>query len=700
MTLDVYLSVFTLMLISLGINLLALKTRIPYTVLLVLAGSFLVPLSDYDAFSFVSSFQLTPELLFFIFLPILIFESAYNINIRNIKENKFVISVLAILGLLISTFFIGYVGQWALDLIGFEIPLLVTLLFGAAISATDPVAVLSLFKEYGAPHRLTLIFEGESLFNDGTAFAIFLVFLEIMQYGFHGTTTVVQGLFSFVTMIVGGILFGLIMGLLFSKMIEWVKGHEHLEITLTLLVAHFTFLLAELISEKLIILGHHIHLSSIIATLVSSLVMGNFGRYKMSSGVEEYMEKFWGYFAFLANSLVFLLMGLLFTQLSVSLRLTLWPILLMMLVVAVARAVSIYLSIGIVNQIKSEESIPANWQHLLAWGSLRGSLAVIMVLLIPDNLSLPNWNYDFSIKEFIIAITIGSIYFTLLVKATTIGKVIRWLKIDELLPHEQMGYCKTKALVYQTLIERIKQLFEHHEINPLQYETLLAEYQKLYQRASKKCRGEANNSSHVIENLLRIYTLAIQKRELKELFRRDEISESIYKKNLLILETQTEHVEQDRQKLHSLNAYFESWLSRTGHFFRRILFLSQQTDSKELYLYYRTQFKLINKVLNELAEIKTSPLFEFFDDPKALANVTKIYLQLKEKNIQQMRIELQSNKELLDEMNEQSAKSLLHITLTDTIKELREHEIISNKLYVLLCNEMNDPRLSNNEIDS
>ncbi|NOR69667.1 MAG: sodium:proton antiporter, partial [Methylomarinum sp.] len=418
MTLDVYLSVFTLMLFSLGINVISLKTRIPYTVLLVIGGSLLVPLSEIDVFSFVTSFQLTPELLFFIFLPILIFESAYNINIRNIKENKFAISMLAIVGLLISTFFIGFVGQWAFQLLGFDIPLLVTLLFGAIISATDPVAVLALFKEFGAPHRLTLIFEGESLFNDGTAFAIFLVLLDIMLHGFNGASTILQGIFSFFTMILGGGLFGLLMGFLFSKLIQWVRGNEHLEITLTLLVAHFTFLLAELISEKLVIYGHHIHFSSIIATLVSSIVMGNFGRFKMSIGVEEYMGKFWSYFAFLANSLVFILMGLLFTSLSISLNLAILPILMMILVVAVARAVSIYCSIGIANQIKSEESIPLNWQHLLSWGSLRGSLAVIMVLLIPDELSLPNWNYEFSIKEFIIAITIGSIYFSLLIKAT------------------------------------------------------------------------------------------------------------------------------------------------------------------------------------------------------------------------------------------------------------------------------------------
>ncbi len=703
MTLDVYLSVFTLMLFSLGINIISIKTRVPYTVLLVIGGSFLVPLSKIDAFSFVTSFHLTPELLFFIFLPILIFESAYNINIRNIKENKFSISILAIVGLLISTFFIGFVGQWAFHLLGLEIPLLVTLLFGAIISATDPVAVLALFKEYGAPHRLTLIFEGESLFNDGTAFAIFLLLLDIMLHGFNGATTILQGFLSFCTMILGGGLFGLLMGLLFSKLIQWVKGNEDLEITLTLLVAHFTFLLAELISEKLVIYGHHIHFSSIIATLVSSIVMGNFGRFKMSVGVEEYMGKFWSYFAFIANSLVFILMGLLFTSLSISLNLAILPILMMILVVVVARAVSIYCSIGIANQIKSEESIPLNWQHLLSWGSLRGSLAVIMVLLIPDDLTLPDWNYEFSIKEFIIAITIGSIYFSLLIKATTIGKVIRWLKIDVLLPHEQMSYYKSKALIYQNLNTRIKELFEHHEISESQYKALTSEYQKLYQEVCKQCQDKSKDSSHVVENMLRIYTLALQKDELKELFRRSEINENIYKKNLLILETQTERVEQDKAKSQSLNAYLYSWMSGFNNALRRLFFLPKKlSDSQELYLYYRTQYKLINKVLDELALIENSPLVEIFDDPKALQNVINIYKYLKNKTVLKMDHETQSDNNLLDDFNEQSAKALLLITQTDTLKELHEHEIISSKLYVLLKQEINEETaqpLANEGID-
>lgn len=691
MTLDVYLSIFTLMFISLGVNVLALKFRIPYTVLLVIAGSLLVPLSEIEFLSFITSFQLTPELLFFVFLPVLIFESAYNIKVRNIRDNKIAISLLAIVGLLVSTLFIGYIGYWGFQLLGFQIPLLVTLLFGAIISATDPVAVLALFKEFGAPHRLTLIFEGESLFNDGTAFAIFLVLLDVISHGYHGYPTLLQGLFTFCTMIIGGTVFGLFMGFLFSKLIELVKGHENLEITLTLLVAHFTFLLAEVVSANWVVNGHAIHLSSIIATLVASMVIGNYGRFKMSSGVEEYMGKFWEYFAFVTNSLVFILMGLLFTSLTVSLNITWLPILMIILVVAVARAISIYVSIGIANQFKSEKNIPSSWQHLMAWGSLRGSLAVIMVLLIPDDISLPNWSYEFSIKEFIIAITIGSIYFSLLIKATTIGKVVRWLKIDVLLPYEQLSYYKSKALIYMDIINRSKELYDNHYISAEQYQKFTDYYQRLHKKICRQCDELNIDSSHIMENMLQLYTLKIQKKELKALFKHDEISESIYKKNLNILEIQTERVEQDSTKLKSLNAYFTTWIAVLNDILRKVFFLPvRKDDPEELYLYYQTQYLLISRVLEEMHQLKNSHLSEIFDDPKAIRNVIAIYQELKKVTEQQMQNEIASNQEMLEHLNEQSAINLLQTVQTDTLKELHESEIITNKLHVILNKELNN----------
>jgi CPA1 family monovalent cation:H+ antiporter len=318
MHLEVILSLFTLMLISIGVFFLSQRMKIPYTVLLVVVGSLLVPLSHIEIFSFIDSFQLTPELLFFVFLPILIFESAYNMNIRKMAESAWSISLLAVVSLILSAFFVALGMFYGLKLIGFDIPFVVALLFGALISATDPVAVLALFKEYGAPRRLALIFEGESLFNDGTSLALFLIILEVLVHGFGGAISVMEGVFMFTTMIVGGIGLGLVMGAIFAKLIERVKDNENIEITLTMLVAHFTFILAEILSEHLVIFGYEIKFSSIIATVVASMLIGNYGRYKISSRVEEYMEKFWGYFAFIANSLVFILMGLLFANLNID----------------------------------------------------------------------------------------------------------------------------------------------------------------------------------------------------------------------------------------------------------------------------------------------------------------------------------------------------------------------------------------------
>ncbi|MCK5356625.1 MAG: sodium:proton antiporter, partial [Methyloprofundus sp.] len=236
-----------------------------------------------------------------------------------------------------------------------------------------------------------------------------------------------------------------------------------------------------------------------------------------------------------------------------------------------------------------------------------------------------------------------------------------------------------------------KELFENQEISEAQYKTLTAEHQVLYQQICQQCNETSKDPSHVVENLLRIYTLALQKSELKEIYRRDEINENIYKKNLLILETQTERVEQDRPQLKSLNAYLDSWIGKFNQIIKRFFLSSTHlSETQELYLYYRTQYKLLNKVIDDLALIKNSPLIEIFDDPKAFQNVENIYQYLKNKTVQEMADEIQSNKDLVDDMNAQSAKALLSITQADTLKDLHKYEIISSKLYLLLKKEMDD----------
>ena len=153
--------------------------------------------------------------------------------------------------LLISTIIIAGALFYILPFVGFPFRFFVALIFGALISATDPVAVLALFKDYGAPRRLRLLFEGESLFNDGTSFALFLIALEFAVKGGFSASNILEGLLSFGIMIIGGGLLGLIAGGIFAKAIGFARSSESVSITLTLVTAHVTFLLSELLSTNL-----------------------------------------------------------------------------------------------------------------------------------------------------------------------------------------------------------------------------------------------------------------------------------------------------------------------------------------------------------------------------------------------------------------------------------------------------------------
>jgi len=695
MNLDVFLSLFSLMLISLAVFLLSKKLKLPYTVLLVLAGSLLVPISHIDFFSYITSFHLTPELLFFVFLPILIFESAYNMNIRDVTENIYSISLLAVLGLIVSTLFVGIVGYYVFEAAGFAVPMLALLLFGAIISSTDPVAVLALFKEYGAPQRLTLIFEGESLFNDSTGFAAFLVVLDLMTQGYQGYTSALQALFSFTTMLGGGIVFGLIMGFLFAKLIETVHGNEHLEITLTLLVAHLTFILSEVISEHLVLGDHEIRLSSIIATLTASMVMGNFGRFKMSHHVEEYMEQFWSYFAFVTNSLVFILMGLLFADLAIDLNVAILPILLAIGLVAVGRAVSVYPLLWLLNITGKERNIPRNWMHLLAWGSLRGSLAVIMVLLIPDDLTIPDWHYSFSVKQFVAAVTIGSIYFTLLVKATTIGKVMNALGIDALTAVEEIGYHKSKAQMYDESIKKLDDLLANQQLNSEQFEKMKQHYQNQYQIACLQCKDAIGDSSILNEAMLRTYALGIEKEELKDIFQRGEIEEKTYKKISNMLSIQTERIKRGQPQVTSVNEHFPiDILENFVLLVSRLAFWRDHSfKAGELYLYYRALNKIVSKVVVKLVAIESSSLNEVFDDKVALDKLISLYQEIQTNTRQKMQSIINQNTELLNDLNQSAAKQSLHSVQLETLDKLHKNEIITNKLFIILSHELEQEKL-------
>jgi CPA1 family monovalent cation:H+ antiporter len=643
-------------------------------------------------FSFFTDLHFTPELLFYILLPALIFESAYSMSARKLVEDTTIVLVLSVVSLLVSTAVVGFLLYGVLALLGFAIPLPITLLFGALISATDPVAVLALFKEYGAPRRLSLVFEGESLFNDATSVALFLVVLEIVLTGYHGATTIGIGILSFTVMILGGIGFGAFMGGLFSKLVGMTQENETASITLIIVLAHTTFILSELISANVVFGSFHFHISSIIATTIASLIMGNYGRPKINPRAEEFVEKLWGQFAFMANSLIFILIGILFVSIPFNDPIILITVICTIFIVAFARTVSVYPVVGIFNFFSSkEQNIPRSWQHLLSWGSLRGALAITMVLLIPESLSIPHWTLtSVSPREFILALTVGCIFATLFIKATTIQALMRRLKLDLLTDIEKIEHIEATALIHHEVTERVKQYASRGYITEDVAQKLIADHVGAYDTA----RGSISElgkqaTGNLTARVLRMFAIGIEKKHLKELYTYNEVNERVYRRINGKLTLQLESIE--RGKLDpdmSIHTDSKDVFEKVAYWIQDLVkpLTSREKIEDEL-MYYRAQAIISRKVLKTISSISKEHASDIFTEA-ALSHVTDLYSTFKEQSGQKMFKTLSANTEICEPLLRSLALCGVHKIEENVLEEIYEQEFVTPKLYLTLKDEL------------
>lgn len=383
-------AVIILLLIASVVALVAKRFKIPYTVGLVLMGLALGLLS-------AQKFDISPQLILALLVPPLVFDAAFHIRLDDLRRDFWLILLFAVPGVILTTFLVGWlVAQGT----GLAIP--IALVFGALVSATDPVSVVALFRRLGAPRRLQVLLEGESLFNDGTAIVMFSLTAAIVL---NGQFSLAASLASFLTVAGGGILVGITLGLLVSTLIGRID-EPLVETTLTAILAFGAYLLAE-----------SFHVSGVLAVVAAGLVNGNAGPRGMSPTTRIVVYNFWETAAFLANSFVFLLVGFAIdvSQLVSNWRAIGWAI----LAVLVARAAAIY-GLSIFNK-----QIPTNWKHILYWGGLRGAIALALAL------SLPAQGISVTERGQLQAMAFGVVLFTLLVQGFSMGWLTRRLKIVE-----------------------------------------------------------------------------------------------------------------------------------------------------------------------------------------------------------------------------------------------------------------------------
>jgi len=379
----------------------AIATRrlaIPYTVALVLAGLAL------GATRIVPGAHLTKELLYAVFLPGLIFEAAYNLTMPELRANARAIFGLAVPGVIVATIATAWLLVTSSKALAPSFSWGLALVFSSLIAATDPIAVVALFKTLGAPRRLSVLVEGESLVNDGTAAVHYAIVLSHVTG--EATGSIASGALDLVLVCGAGGAIGALIGFAASALRRRVR-EPMLEIALTTLAAYGSFAVAE-----------QAHASGIIATVVAGIVCRHRASLRtVHDDAAIAVESFWRYAAFALNSLVFLLIGL---EVRISMLLAAWrPILLAFAAVTVGRALVVLLASALLS--RTNERIPWRFGLVITWGGLRGALSMVLALALP---------VGFPQRELIVTTTFGVVLLSIVLQGTTAGSLLRRLKLD------------------------------------------------------------------------------------------------------------------------------------------------------------------------------------------------------------------------------------------------------------------------------
>ena len=330
-------------------------------------------------------------------LSFLLFSGALHVNLEDLDQHKWIISILATFGVVMSTFIVGSIAWIVFWLIGLKLPFIYCLLFGSLIAPTDPIAVIGILKKAGVPKSLETKFTGESLFNDGVAVVVFLVIMGIVTGGHDVTAGHIMLLF--VEEAIGGVLFGLAIGWLAYQMLKSVDNYQ-VEVLITLALVMGGYALA-----------NAIHVSGPIAMVVAGIFIGNRGRlFAMSEKTREHLDSFWELIDEILNAVLFLLIGLEILVLTVKGNYLIAG-LIMIPVVLLARFISVGVPVTFMRRVRD---FSPHAVKIMTWGGLRGGISVALALSIPNG---PE-------REALLTVTYIIVIFSILVQGLTIERFV------------------------------------------------------------------------------------------------------------------------------------------------------------------------------------------------------------------------------------------------------------------------------------
>ncbi len=437
----------------------------------------------------------------YVFLPLLVFEAGIATDVRRMLDDAAPILLLAIVATLITTAVTG-LALWPLA----GVPLVACLLLGAVVSTTDPAAVIAIFRDIGAPARLTRLVEGEALLNDATAIALFAVLLGMIATARE--PDIGSGLREFFLAFIGGGVLGLLAGRALLSIVPWLRDDRLAEATLTLALPYGVFIAAERL----------FHVSGIVAVLGAGLTVSALGRSRIAPYNWAFLVDLWDQIAFWARSLVFVLASILVPSLLGNIGAHDLLLLLVLIAAAfAARALVLFVLMPLLEFFKLTQPISSAYKLAIIWGGLRGALTLVLALAATENKALGP-----ETQRFIAVLATGFVLFTLFINGATLRLVIALLGLDRLSPRNQVLRDRVLAVAYAEVSDAVRQMAQYHALAQTSVEQVIEPYQAWI--AAANARDEAERLPERDRLAIALIALANQERVLVLEARADQIA--------------------------------------------------------------------------------------------------------------------------------------------------------------------------------
>lgn len=502
---------------------LAVRLRLPYTVMLAGLGCVLglgVGFADTigmilpggivrDFFLDLRMFEVSSEILLWVFLPILLFDTSTKLDGRELLDDIVPILILAVLAVLVCTAAAG-LALWTVS----AYSLTACLLVAAIIATTDPSAVTAVFREVGARRRLTLLVEGESLLNDAAAIALFSTLLALIV-----TPRPPDELAMLVDIVaelgvdfLGGALVGAVLGRAGAFVVSRVDQGGPAEVTLSVALAYLAYAVAE----------SYLHVSGVVAVVIAGLVFGTVGRTRVSPQEWLSISAIWSQLGFWASSLVFVLASMLVPE--TIMQAEPFDFLLLAALTAgalAARALTLFGILPAVTLLQRQRPISTSFKLVILWGGVRGAVTLALALAVSENPRVPP-----EIRQLVSVLATSFVLFTLLVQATTLRPLIRWLGVDQLDPAERYLRARALALSQGEILDRLSEAAITHGLDLEAAEEVGALYQK--RRTTLDEADELGDEMLRQQLLVALATITAREQELYG----DEMAEGILSRSV------------------------------------------------------------------------------------------------------------------------------------------------------------------------